>query len=547
MKFHKPTLAKLTIIAGLALLSAGGCAVQAPPLGTLEVSSRASVPATVTPLPLPAGQPQRLRIQLDTPARARHVMDLPASWDVANVTFNSPTKLTAPSVIQIPFASFVQSAPPAPFIFTFTGDDLSDPVLPPLRPGTDYNLMADLETSSPLALEAYGIVPGAQTIDAGPNSFIITLKPTGNQGSEIPISTAAGNQTSPALAYDTNNDQQLVVWADAGSILAAMVDNLGNTVPGITVCASGTASAPTVAYNRTADAFMVAWADTRNGHSDIYYNTVSTGGAPGTEAPLDHTGGHTIAETQPNLVSAAGADRFLLSWVDNRNNATSGRDIFAYRIASSGALSALISVAVSAGVTDQLRPIGCYAATLDRFVVGFEDSGDLRFQRINAVDGAILDGAMGSSLTAATGTQDQLSLAFNNKDALVLAAWRDGRAAPTQVYYAVVDPAAGTLALPDTALTSGTATAGYPQAGFGVGHGDYAILFQDNRTAGQHDLFLRRFKLDGVTTYGEKTISIVAGNQRPTGLVFAATADQFMATWEDDRGPDTDVYGQFLR
>jgi hypothetical protein len=333
-------------------------------------------------------------------------------------------------------------------------------------------------------------------------------------------------------------------------ILASLVDNAGSPGGAITVCNSGTASAPAVAFNASANKFMVTWADTRNGHSDVFFNTVTTAGAAGTETALDHVPGHTASETQPTIAAGTGADRFLIAWVDDRNNATSGKDIYAYRVASTGALSAEIAVAVSAGATDQLRPIACHAATVDRFVVGFEDGGDLRFQRISALTGATMDGAMGSTLTSAAGVQDQLSLAFNGKDDLVMAAWRDARSAPTQIYYAILDPSGGGVALADTALTSGAATASQPLAGFCSAHGDYAVMYADNRNAGQLDLFLDRIKRDGVTSYGEKVISTVAGAQRPGGLAYGATSDQFLATWEDDRAigtNGTDIYAQRVR
>jgi hypothetical protein len=494
---------------------------------------------------------QRLRFEVPGARAPRRLLTLPGSWDQAVVTFRSPTALTAPSSVVVPFGSFSLVGP----YYEFVGTDLSSPVMPVLRPSTDYTITADLESTATTTLEAYGIMPGFQTVNAGANTFSFTLTATGNDGSEIPVETAAGAQDSCRVALDPDTGEFLVVWADAGDIKARRYDAAGAALGAGSVTlntVAGAASGPVVAYNSTAAKYLVAWQDARNGHNDIYARSMDASDVLGTEAPITHTVGHTANETEPAIASASGADRFLVAWTDDRNVGSGGLDVYANRVDSGVVASGEVAVAVSALVTNQRHATVSYAFNVDKFVVVVEDDAsgtiDLRYQRVAAGSGATQDGATGAVLTGAAGDQDQTTVCYNNADGLLLTAWRDSRNGPnTDIYYNVFNPNAGTFPVSDTALIGSGDTKSRPKAAFCSVRRDYMVMFADDRSAGDVDVFVRRLLRDGVTQYGEKPVVQAANAQTPGGLCYAFASDQLFSVWQDDRSGAGDIYAQRLR
>ncbi len=144
-------------------------------------------------------------------------------------------------------------------------------------------------------------------------------------GSEIPISTSSESQTRPAIAYDSANNEYLVVWYDYRSgneydIYGQRVSS-GGVLAGINFpisTASGTQYGPAVGYNSTNDEYLVVWGDGRNGGGlDSYGQRVSSGGVlVGSEIPISTAPNYQ--ENQAVIYNSASGE-YLVVWEDGRN------------------------------------------------------------------------------------------------------------------------------------------------------------------------------------------------------------------------------------
>lgn len=164
--------------------------------------------------------------------------------------------------------------------------------------------------------------------------------------SDAVICAAAGDQTRPAVAYDSTNGVYLVVWSDpnggtTNDIRGARVSAAGALLDascGVTIsAAAGSQLFPDVAF--ASGRFLVAWEDRRaDPNGDIYAARVT---AAGSTVVLEPNGVVVSAElgaeqTRP-AVSPFGGN-FVLAWEDGRNLATTKFDIYAARVVSASGL-----------------------------------------------------------------------------------------------------------------------------------------------------------------------------------------------------------------
>jgi hypothetical protein len=174
--------------------------------------------------------------------------------------------------------------------------------------------------------------------------------------SGVPISTAAYNQWSPALAFDGANF--LVTWDDyrSGSdydIYAARVTPQGTVLDpsGIPVStATSYEYLPAVAFDGAN--FLVTWEDGRSGSSyDIYAARVTPQGTV-----LDPNGipVSTVADYQWYPALAFDGANFLVTWQDNRSDPS--YDIYAARVTPQGTVLDPNGIPISTATNDQWYP-----------------------------------------------------------------------------------------------------------------------------------------------------------------------------------------------
>jgi hypothetical protein len=186
---------------------------------------------------------------------------------------------------------------------------------------------------------------------------------------------------------------------------------------------------------------LVVWSDARSGGADIYAARVSGGGTV-----LDPSGivvsGAAGAQTSPAV--AVGGSQALVVWSDQRSGPTA--DVYGARMTSAGTTLDPSGIAVSTAPGEQIEP--AVARDGSNYVVVWSDGRavpgrDIFAARVSTA-GAVLDPA-GVALVAAPAIERRPAVAFGGTNHLV--AWDDSRSGNLDVYatrvttaLAVLDP-----------------------------------------------------------------------------------------------------------
>ena len=244
--------------------------------------------------------------------------------------------------------------------------------------------------------------------------------------SGIAISTAAGSQYSPAVAYDGTNF--LAVWQDhrndTADIYGARVTPAGGVLDPVSVAISTAASyqySPAVAYGGSN--FLVVWQDSRNGSYDIYGARVTHAGAVRDPSGIAIS---TAASYQYSPAAAYDGTNFLVVWQDSRNGLS---DIYGARVTPAGGVLDPAGIAISMAANIQYSPAVAYDGTT--FLVVWQDyrndTADIYGARVTPA-GAVLDSA-GIAVSTAPGYQYSPAVAYDGTN--FLAVWQSGGARVT--------------------------------------------------------------------------------------------------------------------
>jgi hypothetical protein len=199
-------------------------------------------------------------------------------------------------------------------------------------------------------------------------------------GSDIAISTASGNQYLPAVAYNSTIGDYLVAWQDPRSgnirdIYGQRVSSsgalLGSEIPISTD--SGDQSSPQVAYNSASGEYLVVWTDPR-GSGDIYGQRVSgDGGLSGSEIGISTASGY---QNTPQVAYNSASGEYLVVWTDNRN-----LDAYGQRVSGTGDLVGS-DIPISPASGSQTYPAVAYNSTSGEYLVAWDDyrSGNSNFE-----------------------------------------------------------------------------------------------------------------------------------------------------------------------
>jgi hypothetical protein len=253
-------------------------------------------------------------------------------------------------------------------------------------------------------------------------------------GAEITI-FANISQSLPAVAHNSQTNEYLVVWGQsAGGVRGRIIGASGAPVSAVQLL-SGTqvgAGNPAVAFNSVANEYLAVWdafaAPFFPSVTDIFGLVIGSSGAPATGI-FNIT---TADELQafPTVTHNATANQYLVLWADNRNLATTSGDVFGQLIEASGALAGP-NVPVSTLPFNELAPSVAYAAATDQYLAVWwgQPSGgppitDV-FARLLGPDGTPADDAVRVSESAAA--QPFTHVASNPATHQLLVSWPDDR------------------------------------------------------------------------------------------------------------------------
>ena len=241
-------------------------------------------------------------------------------------------------------------------------------------------------------------------------------------------------QRNPSAAFDGTN--WLVVWEDSRgdreAAWGARVNSAGVPLDSVNLCIADDQeerTAPRVAYNGTC--YLVVWQDGRNQSYDIYGTRVSPAGVV-----LDPDGIliSRSAETDEYPAVASNGSDFLVVWEDDRNSGND-KDVYATRVNGSGQVLDTANIAVAVAAAKQENPV--VVSYSEGYLVTWQDwrneattGSDIYAARVTT-SGSVLDPS-GIAVSRADSTQEYPMLASDGTNCLI--AWGDYRDGSGDVY-----------------------------------------------------------------------------------------------------------------
>lgn len=323
----------------------------------------------------------------------------------------------------------------------------------------------------------------------------------------VPVIVAAGVQSNPVVVADGSGGG-IVVWEDTRSgtpdLYAQKLNAAGSPVwvsSGVGVCV-----APGPQYDLTAIAdgssgAFIAWADERTGGADVYVQRVTSGGA----VAWDSNGVAVVVlpdqHYRPQLLRD-GSGGVYVAWVDWRSSDT---ELYVQRLSGTG--------------VPQWAANGLYVYSVvqNQFAIAADASGGILLAT-SAGDGVSLnvyvarfkpDGTPAwspSVALASTGDPQPVTvpmrmIASGGGRAVVV--WQDSRQAPGTDLYAQMVDSAGVPQWDSTGVPVATASNFQgDQRLVADGRGGVIVVFQDNRSGLDEDVYAQRLTADGTLATG---------------------------------------------
>ncbi|HSH01783.1 MAG TPA: hypothetical protein VLL52_04630 [Anaerolineae bacterium] len=208
----------------------------------------------------------------------------------------------------------------------------------------------------------------------------------GPLGTDTRITTTgpAGNKEfdafDPAVAYSSNNDQYLVVWAgnattDTTSIYGQLVTASTGTNTGVefTIHNGVNSTRPAVAYNSTNDQYLVVWQDIINSQAFIYGTLVNGDGTIANNAvQISAMGAAGFNAFYPDVTYNANSNEFMVVWFGRGPSEVEGEnEVYGHRLDNAGATTSnQIKISSMGGITHSAyHPAIAYNTSTQRYLI----------------------------------------------------------------------------------------------------------------------------------------------------------------------------------
>lgn len=211
------------------------------------------------------------------------------------------------------------------------------------------------------------------------------------------VAATASVETDPAVAFSGTSDRHLVAYLEGSNVVATLVDLFGAPI-GAPIPLSVNANlkgAPDVAWSSNANLFLVVWAEDLGAAAgyEVYGQLVDPAAGTVAGAVIDLTKGDAADQTQPAVAYSIDSNLFLVVWTDGRSG--SG-DIFGQRLDGTNGADVGANFQISTDAEGEKRPDLAWQRFDDEFMVVFErDDGfnedDIVAQRVR--DSGTLNGA----------------------------------------------------------------------------------------------------------------------------------------------------------
>ncbi len=385
---------------------------------------------------------------------------------------------------------------------------------------------------------------------------------------------AADDETTPEAVYNFVADHYLVVWNDnrrlginGWEIYGQLVAGDGSAVaPDFRISGNGAISdesTPAVVYNPDTDQYLVVWTDVRS--YDIYAKLVSSDGSP-VGADFRVNTGAKQRDDEPAVGYSQDSGTYLVVWSDGRDRYTRGSDIYGQLVSGDGSpVGSNFRVNDGEGIGSEGLPAVAYNLKSEQYLVTWTDGrkksrvGDVYAQLV-AADGLLVGPNFRVSGGGGHRTARNIrpAVAYNQDAGEYLVVWEDERKLTTRGWdvYAQRVSAVGSLVGYNFRVSSKKATGdeNYAAVAYSPNANQYIIVWEDSRK--NKSPYFRSLDVFGQTLSG--TGSRVAFNfkvNQPTGVAmkrqgpavaFNSDANQVLVAWTDLRSatPLSPIHGK---
>jgi len=366
----------------------------------------------------------------------------------------------------------------------------------------------------------------------------------------LPISELEGNEYGPAIAYNSNHDEYLVVWHDVYDVVhARRVSSTGQLLNSFDVSTSPNGKRQaSVAYDPVRDRYLVTWLYDYFGNAsdlDIYGRFIPWDGPSAglLDFPISNW---TSDQSRPVVAYAQAEDEFLVAWVNSAPGVPiyiSGRRIFA----DGSGFPPGDGFPISSGAEDRDFPDVAYNLARNEYLVTWQTDtaggGDIDGVRLSATGTALGGGEFAIAgwtaderipSVAACDTADQYLVAWQSdqdtggSDWAIYGRFVSGAGVPGNVPL-IVDRTA-----PQTAVDMSCDAAGQ----------QYLLAWEDVYAGGDVGVWARVVHADE-TMEPDFPIVQPGTNRDRTEPAVAGGATNYLIAWEHDTGfiPNRNIWG----
>jgi hypothetical protein len=386
---------------------------------------------------------------------------------------------------------------------------------------------------------------------------------------------ATATDSQPAAAWNPAANEYLVVWMDYRNLSSRGVDIAGQRVsadgsmPAANFAVSGPAargneSLPAVVWNGTAGEYLVVWSDTRNAltrGTDLAGQRVSAAGTRlganfGISGPAA-----TADDDEPAAAWNATANEYLVVWMDRRNQATRGSDIYGQRLSAAGEhLGNNFRISGPAATSNEFDAAVVWNATANEYLVVWADQRnnaargyDIVGQRVSAA-GERLGANFGITGPAAREDDLEPTVTWSATANEYLVVWQDGRHSGFGSY----DVYGQRMSAAGARLGANLYISGYrwfgnglkPAAAWDDSANQYLVVWQDrrNESTSGYDIYGQEVSAAGARVGDDFRISgpDATAHEESPAITYNTAADEFLVIWQDTRTPSRgyDIYGR---
>jgi hypothetical protein len=378
----------------------------------------------------------------------------------------------------------------------------------------------------------------------------------------VPVCVVNGGQEYPHIAPDGSGGA-IVTWGDGRDygdtnydVYVQRLDADGNTMwldEAVSLCVASEGQYSRRIVSDGSGGAIVTWQDRRqgSGNDDIYARRVYS---DGTAAWATDGVSLCVAadyQARPQIASD-GLGGAIVTWQDERDDATTADDIYARRVDSGGnALWITGGVSICVSTNNQGRPqiasdgSGGAIVTWHDFRSGTSD--DIYAQRVDA-GGNTLWADNGVSLCVASGDQVYPQIATDGSGGAIVIwqDYRDSGATGADIYaQRVYSDGTTAWAVDGVSLSIASNYQYYPRIA-SDGLGGAVVAWEDHRWSTDGDIYAQRVDGDGNILWQADGVTIcTAIDEQIAPQVASDGARGAFITWQDGRnGSDFDIYAR---